>query len=56
MSIKDRQHGSCTHVEEEVNILGATLLASPRGPECDQRHAPNKESLCEPSRIHGYVK
>ena len=26
-----------------------------RGPECDRRHAPNKECLCEPSRIHGCI-
>ena len=38
---------------EEVHILGATLLASPRGPQRDRRDAPDKESLCEPTRLHG---
>ena len=34
-------------MEEEVHILGATLLASPRGPQRDRRDAPDEESLCE---------
>ena len=29
-------------MEEEVHILGATLLASPRGPQLDRRDAPTK--------------
>ena len=41
-------------MEEEVHILGATLLASPRGPR-DRRDEPNEESLCEPTRLHGCV-
>jgi len=31
------------------------LLANPRGPQRDRRDAPNKESLCEPVRLHGCV-
>jgi hypothetical protein len=42
-------------VKEEVHILGATLLACPRGPQRDRRDAPNEESLCEPTRLHGHV-
>jgi hypothetical protein len=43
------------HVEEEVHSLGATLLASPRGPQRDRRDAPDEESLCELARFHGCV-
>jgi hypothetical protein len=42
-------------VEEDVHILGATLLKSPRGPQHNRRDAPNEESLCEPSWPHGCV-
>ena len=45
-----------THVEEEVHLLRATLLASPRGPQRNRRDAPDKESLCESVRIHGCVR
>ena len=44
-----------THVEEEVHILGATLLASHRGPQRDRRDAPDEESLCEHARLHGCI-
>jgi hypothetical protein len=40
---------------EEVYILGATLLASPSGPQRDRRDAPDEESLCEPARLYGCV-
>ena len=36
-------------------FLGATLLASPRGPQRDRCDAPDEESLCEPARLHGRV-
>ena len=39
-------------MEEEVHILGATLLASPRGPQHNRHDAPDEESLCEPARLH----
>jgi hypothetical protein len=42
-------------VEEEVHILGATVLASSRGPQRDRRDAPNEESLCESARLNGCV-
>jgi hypothetical protein len=42
-------------VKEEVHILGAILLASPRGLQCDRRDAPDEESLCKPARLHGCV-
>ena len=42
-------------MEEEVHILGATLLVSPRGPQTDRRDAPDEESLCELARLHGCV-
>ena len=40
----------------KVHLLGATLLASPRGPQRNRRDAPDKESLCEPVMIHGCVR
>jgi len=40
-------------VEEEVHILGAILLACPRGPPRDRCDAPDKKSLCESSQIQG---
>ena len=40
---------------EEVHIFGATLLASPIGPQRDRHDAPDEESLCEPARLHGCV-
>ena len=42
-------------MEEEVHILGATLLTSPRGPQLDQHDAPDEEFLCEPARLHWCV-
>jgi hypothetical protein len=36
-------------------FLGATLLASPRGPQRDRRDAHDEESLCEPARLHGCI-
>ena len=51
----ERHRWSRTHVEEEVHILGATPLTSPRGPQRDRRDAPDEESLCEPARLHGCV-
>ncbi len=42
-------------MEEEINILGATVLESPRGPLCNRRDAPDEESLREPARLHGRV-
>jgi hypothetical protein len=44
-----------THVEEEIYILGATLLEIPRGPLCSKRDARDKESLREPARLLGRV-
>ena len=43
-------------MEEEVHLLGATLLTSSKGPQRNRRDAPDKESLCEPIRIHGCVR
>jgi hypothetical protein len=42
-------------VKEEVHILRAILLASPRGPQHDRRDAPDEESLCERAMLHGCV-
>ena len=42
-------------MEEEIYILGATLLESPRGPLCNQRDARDEDSLCEPARLLGRV-
>jgi hypothetical protein len=44
-----------THVEEEIYILGATLLEFPRGPLCNRCDARDKESLHEPTRLLGHV-
>jgi hypothetical protein len=33
------------HVKEEIYILGATILGSPRGPLCSRRDAP-EEKFC----------
>src|SRR3990170_7760805 len=44
-----------THVEEEIYILGPTLLERPRGPLCNQRDACDEESLREPARLLGRV-
>src|SRR5664279_4568662 len=44
-----------THVEEEIYILGATLLETPRGPLCNRRDARDEESLREPARLLGLV-
>jgi hypothetical protein len=51
----ERHFRARTNVEEEVNILEATLLERPRGLQLDRRDAPDKESLCQPPRIHGCV-
>jgi hypothetical protein len=40
-------------MEEEIYILGATLLKIPTGPLCNRRDAHDKESLREPSRFLG---
>ena len=42
-------------MEEEVYILGATLLESPGGPLCNRRDACDEESLREPARLLGRV-
>ena len=41
--------------EEEINILGATLLESPRGPLRNRCYARGEESLREPARLPGRV-
>ena len=51
-----RRYRTRGHVEEEIYILGATLLESPRGPLCNQRDARDEESLREPGRLLGRVK
>ena len=38
-------------MEEEIYILGSTLLESPRCPLCDRRDAPDEESLRESARL-----
>ena len=40
-------------MKEEINILGATLLKSPRGPLCNRHDARDEESLREPARLPG---
>jgi hypothetical protein len=42
-------------VEEEIYILGATLLEIPRGPLYNRHDARDKESLREPARLLGLV-
>ena len=41
-------------MEEEIYILGPTLLESPRGPLCNRRDARDEESLREP--VYGKTK
>src|ERR1044071_6823939 len=43
------------HVEEEIYILGATLLGRARGPFFNQRDARDEEYLREPARVPGRV-
>ena len=43
-------------MEEEIYILGPTLLERPRGPLYNQRDARDEEPLCEPSRLLVYGK
>src|SRR3954462_4834405 len=47
--------GTRTHVEEEIYILGPTLLERPRGPLFDRRDARDEEPLREPARLLGRV-
>jgi hypothetical protein len=42
-------------VEEEIYILGAMLLEIPRDSLCNQRDAPDEESVREPARLLGLV-
>ena len=44
-----------THVEEEIYILGPTLLERPRGPFLNRRDARDEEPLREPARLLGRV-
>src|SRR3989337_3618504 len=44
-----------THVEEEIYILGPTLLERPRGPLCNRRDARDEESLRDPAWLLGCV-
>ena len=44
-----------THVEEEIYILGPTLLERPRGPLFNRRDARDEEPLREPARLLGRV-
>src|SRR3990170_2403763 len=44
-----------THVEEEIYILGPTLLERPRGPLCNRRDAHDEESLCDPTWLLRHV-
>ena len=42
-------------MEEEISILGPTLLERPRGPLFDRRDARDEEPLREPARLLGHV-
>ena len=44
-----------THVEEEIYMLGPTLLERPRGLLCNRHDARDEESLREPARLLGRV-
>ena len=44
-----------THVEEEIYILGPTLLEIPRGSLFNRRDARDEEPLREPARLLGHV-
>ena len=42
-------------MEEEIYILGPTLLERSRGLMCNRRDARDEESLCEPASLLGHV-
>ena len=42
-------------MEEEIYILGPTLLEGPRGPLFNRRDACDEEPLHEPARLLGHV-
>ena len=42
-------------MKEENYILGARILESPESPLCNQRDAPDEESLCEYPRFPRHV-
>src|SRR3989337_901053 len=44
-----------THLEEEIYILGPTLLERPRGPLCNRCDARDEECLRECARLLGRV-
>src|SRR4051812_23450099 len=50
-----RRYRTRGHVEEEIYILGATLLGITRGPFFNRRDARDEESLREPARVPGRV-
>jgi hypothetical protein len=49
------RYQTCAHVEEEIYILGATLLERPRGPLFNRHEARDEETLPEPARLPGRV-